>query len=301
MISRKDLFSLSLFSILIEVWVFPAAVIAQTSPPDIPCNETSLLSTYIPPVFPLQSNHSLGPILSAKSVIALDIDSGAILYEKNVYERLPIASITKIMTAVVTLENIQDLEQEVSIPKQVSTIVPSKMNLLPGDVLSIHQLLLGALIHSANDAAYVLSTLLPDFMEQMNKKAHDLHLLDSHFSNPIGWDEDENYSSAYDLSKLMLYALQKPLIYEAISTQKTTITSQKGRIYKVENTNQLFGSFLDEIGGKTGTTDNAGPSLINIFRTANKHRIMTIVLNSKNRYAETKILSFWIMKNFEWK
>jgi len=301
MMFRKDLFVVVLFFILIETWGAPLQGRAQTFPPDIPGNDISLLSTYTPPVFPYKVNHSLGPVLSAKSAMALDIDSGAILYEKNVYERLPIASITKIMTAVVTLENIQDLEQEVSIPKQVSTIEPSKMNLLPGDILSIHQLLLGALIHSANDAAYVLSTILPDFVEQMNKKAYELHLFDSHFSNPIGWDEDENYSSAYDLSKLMLYALQKPLIYEAISTPKTTLTSQKGNSYTIENTNKLFGSFLDEIGGKTGTTDHAGPSLINIFRTANKHRVMTIVLNSKDRYAETKILSFWIMKTFEWK
>jgi serine-type D-Ala-D-Ala carboxypeptidase (penicillin-binding protein 5/6) len=298
--------SLRIYSMLIggiySLWsgVTPC-VATQYIIPDPPIQEPILLSSFFPPVTPIKNKHSLGPILSAKSVIALDIDSGVILFEKNIYERLPIASITKIMTALIVLEYIKDLSQSVTIPRQVITIEPSKMNLLPGDILSVRQLLLGALIHSANDAAFVLSTLIPDFIVLMNQKATELHLYDSHFSNTIGWDEDNNFSSAYDLSKMMIFAIQKPLIYEAISTRETNVVSQKGKTYTLKTTNKLFESFLDEIGGKTGTTDNAGPSLLNIFRTPNKHRILTVVLNSSDRYTETKVLSYWIIQNFEWK
>lgn len=258
---------------------------------------TFSLSLHIPPV---QQGYSLGPVLSARSALAVDIDSGLILYEKNVYERLPVASLTKLMTALVTLNN-NDSSQTITIPKDVSLVEPSKMYLRPGDVLSIKQLVIGMLVHSANDAAYVLEKNDPTLIQNMNLKAFSLGLEDTHFSNAVGWDEDDNYSSAYDLSRLMITAISVPLILQAISTQETTVVSQEGISYLLTNTNKLFDSFLDEVGGKTGTTDEAGPSLVNIFKTPNNHKVLTVLLNSKDRYTETKILSFWILKNYTWK
>lgn len=260
-----------------------------------------ILALPVPASAPGVKNQRLLPYVNSKAAIAVDIDSGVVLYEKNIHQRLPIASITKLMTSLVVLDGVADLGLPVTVPKDVTSIEPAKMYLLPGDVLSVKQLLLGALVHSANDAAHTLSFLFPDFIDRMNAKAAELHLNNTHFSNEVGWDEEGNFSSAYDLTKLLRYALSKKIIADALVIPQMDITSSKGRTYHLESTNKLLNSFLDEIGGKTGTTDEAGACFINVFETPDGHRIMTVVLNSPDRFAETKLLSYWVTKNFEWK
>lgn len=286
--------------LILIVIPFFASARAQVS---VPWDEPEILwdTSLLPAQVPHPKNRSLGPLLEAKAALAVDIDSGLILFEKNIYERLPIASLTKIMTVLVVLDLVPQVDQALTVPSEVNTIQPSKIYLRPGDVLSVEQLILAALIHSANDAAYVLSGLENNFVERMNRKALELGLVDTQFGNAIGWDEDGNFSSAYDLAKLMRYALHQPLFLRGIGTRNLNITSQRNVVYVLENTNQLWDSFLDEVGGKTGTTDAAGPTLINIFKTPNDHRILTVLLNSPDRYQETKVLSFWVMQNFEWR
>ncbi len=249
---------------------------------------------------PYAQKRSLGPILTAKSALAIDIDTGVVLFSKNIYQRLPIASLTKLIT-VLTAMDLVSLDHVVTVPGDVGSIEPSRISLRPADTMTVKNLIYACLIHSANDAAYAISTLRPDFSATMNEKVQELGLEDTHFTNAIGWDEPDNYSTAYDLSKIMRLAFAQPLIADAITTQTMDIVSEKGNTYTLHTTNKLFGSFLNEVGGKTGTTDEAGPSFVNIFKTSNGHRILTVVLNSPDRFTETKVLSYWVMQNYSWR
>ncbi len=260
------------------------------------------LSVFLPfpPPIPVRKKNTQ-PFIQAKAALAIDFDSGTILYQKNIRASLPIASLTKLMTSIVAIEAIADLEESVAVPPEVRTIEPSKMNLIPGDRISFRDLIRGALIHSANDAAYVLAYSIKDLVQRMNAKARELMLNDTEFSNTIGWDEEKNYSSAFDLMKIMRYALTKPLIQNSIGITNLTVTSSRGNSYRLENTNKLLSSFLTEVGGKTGTTDLAGACLINMFKNPDGNRILTVVLNSPDRFQESKVLANWTLENFEWR
>lgn len=253
---------------------------------------------------PEQNNKNIGPVIKARSAIAVDLKTGFPLYEKNIYERLPIASLTKLMTAIIVLEE-NKLTDVVTVSRQASVTQGSKIWLAAGEKMTIQNLLYAALIPSANDAAYALAEFnsgdVDKFVAKMNKKALELGLYDTHFTNPIGLDEGRNYSSAYDLTLLGRYAFHKDFIKKAGVLRETEISSTDGKLkHKMKTTNDLLKSYLKVLGLKTGTTDKAGQCLIAVIENSKGQEILTVVLDSPDRYQETKILADWIFRTFNW-
>lgn len=265
-------------------------------------NNTSFLEAT---AIPEHDTDNIAPILKAKSVLAVDLKNGMLLYENNGYEHLPIASITKLMTVTIVLEE-NKLSDVITIPKTVSQVEGSKIWLSPGEKISLENLVYAAMIPSANDAAYSLAYNntkgdIPAFVDKMNQKAQELGLHDTHFTNPIGLDDPGNYSSAYDLSILGRYIYNKDFIRKAAVLKEMDISSTNGKLtHHLKTTDDLLGSYLKVLGLKTGTTDLAGECLVSIIENDKGNDILTVVLGSHSRYDETKILADWVFRTFNW-
>ncbi len=255
-------------------------------------------------VVPIQNSEMISPVIEADSSIAVDKESGKILYEKNIHDRLQIGSITKLMTILIILEE-NRFDETTKVSKNAASIEGSHMNLVAGEEISIKNLLYGALINSANDAAVALAEYnagsVDAFVEKMNARANELGLLNTHFSNPIGLDNSKNYSSAYDVSELAKYIYHNKFIQEAAVIKNMDVQSADGTFtHKLQSTNELLDSYLKIKGLKTGTTGQAGPCNVAIAENENGNEIITVVLNSPNRFQESKILIDWIFRAYNW-
>lgn len=239
--------------------------------------------------------------LSAEAAIVMDIDSAVMLYEKNSRERLYPASTTKMMTAVIAIEN-YPLEKVVGVGK--FDVPQYKIGLMEGENISVENLLYGTLVASGNDAAEALASTFPggrdEFILAMNQKAKELHLLDTQFRNPTGVDEEGHFSTALDLGRLAIYALGEPVFSRIVATQKTSVYSEDGKIeHKLSNINSLLGKLEGVKGIKTGYTEKAGESLVALTERKG-HKILTVVLGSMDRFSETENLIEWAFSNHDW-
>lgn len=234
------------------------------------------------------------PQLTSESVLSYDLTTGQLLYSKNIHERLPIASLTKIMTAIVALEN-ESPTQIIRIGSQAANIGEDSMGLTQGEKLSLHELLYGIFLHSGNDAAEAIAIGSKfgrdNFIYQMNKKAEDLGLTDTHFTNPTGLQGDgKQYSSAYDLLVLTEYGLR---ILEFANTSSTVSIdlpySNLHKEYSLFNETNLLTSYPGVKGIKTGLTDEAGYCLVT-YLDYGGHKIIAVLLNSDDRRGEMKDL-----------
>jgi D-alanyl-D-alanine carboxypeptidase (penicillin-binding protein 5/6) len=246
-------------------------------------------------------NFQEAPQTTAQSVAVIDFKTGVTLYEKTPdLKHLP-ASITKLMTALVALQNCS--------PDTVVTIGDvqkdgSQMGLETGDQVTIENLIYGLLIKSGNDAAFALASACaqssPAFVESMNGEAKSLSLLNSHFANPAGFDDALQYSTATDLARLAKVAIGNPLIAKIVATKSTVVTDVSGnKTYFLENVNQLIGEVNGVEGIKTGETDGAGENLIT-KTTRGNNSIITVVLGSSDRFGESKNLIEWAFANYRW-
>ncbi|MBI2012012.1 D-alanyl-D-alanine carboxypeptidase [Candidatus Daviesbacteria bacterium] len=238
------------------------------------------------------------PILTAEAVLALDLLTGQTLYQKNIHKRLPPASTTKLMTALVAIEHYKNPDILTVYPEAI--VGGADMGLNPGEVLSFRSLLYGMLLNSGNDASFTIALNypggLPMFVMHMNKKAKSLELINTNFDNPAGFDSPNHYSSAYDLSLIAKEAIANPQISRVVATKETTVTStDSSKLHILKNLNALLSEGF--LGIKTGYTENAGENFVGLFEK-DTHRILTVVLNSKDRFGETKKLTNWIFQNF---
>ncbi|MFH0838004.1 MAG: D-alanyl-D-alanine carboxypeptidase family protein [Patescibacteria group bacterium] len=264
-------------------------------------DETSLLE--LKPV-PALKHEALKPDIEAKAALIMDYDTGLLLYEKNIHEPMPMASLTKIMTAILILEN-HDLSEVVTVESDFAGLEGVRAWLRQGEKLTAGDLLKALLIPSAGDAAIALtefhSGTVEDFVKAMNTRAKELNLIHTHFMNPIGLDEDGHYSSAYDLAILTKYALHFPDFRNIVKMDKARISSVNGKIFhSFESTNYLLNSYLDIQGVKTGTTDGAGQSLINLARNEQGHEVIAVILNSPARFQENKSMIDWAFRSYSW-
>jgi len=255
-------------------------------------------------ISPLPVDNSSDSIQTkAKSVAVLDLKTDKILFQKNTSQSLPIASITKLMTAVVLIENF-NLDQIVTVSHKSAHPIGSKMHLYPGEQIKASELIDGMLIASANDAAKTLEEHFGKdaVVEKMNQKAKFLNLEDSHFVEASGLDP-ENKSSVRDLIILTRYALKKPQIKRDVQTKEYTIISVDGKIqHQIHTTNRLLKNDPDIFGVKTGYTEEAGSCLI-AGADHNGHKIISVVLGMDNysqRFSESRKLLDWTFENFNW-
>lgn len=223
------------------------------------------------------------PAVTARSAVVMDASTGVILYEKNADERLPVASLTKVMTAVVAAEEVADWSTSTAASTEACSIGESEIYLEPGERIKLEDLLYAVLLKSANDAAYALGEAaggnINIFVALMNRKAAELGMKNSHFTNPHGLDAPGHYSSARDMAVLARYALSFPLLKQAFATRKKVIP-WPGREYDrlLENHNKLLRyDFVKGI--KTGYTLKAGHCLISYAEFGNR-KIIAVVLHS---------------------
>lgn len=256
---------------------------------------------------PQKSYSDIEPVIDAKSALVMDLDTGIILYEKDARDRLPMASLTKIMTAVLILEH-YSLYDVVTVEENYGNLSENEVGvriwLRQYEKLTVGDLLTALLVRSAGDAALALavhhSGSVEAFVEEMNEKAKVLNLGDTNFVNPIGLDADGHYSTSYDLAILTKYALRFPAFRYIVKQRSATIKSTDGRLsHSFETTNYLLGSYLNVLGVKTGTTDAAGASLINLANE-NGHEVISVLLNSPNRFQENKSLIDWTYRTYDW-
>lgn len=253
---------------------------------------------------PVKREGFISPVIEAHSSIAMDNQTGEILYEKSAHERRQIASITKLMTAIIILEE-NDLNSVVTVSAKANGEDGSQMFLRTGEKITVENLLYGLIINSANDAAITLAEFnaetVDKFVEKMNQKALSLGLINTHFQNPVGFDHRQNYSSAYDVAKLSRYAYQKQFIQKAAEIKELKIQSvDQAYTHELESTNELLGSYLNIKGLKTGHTDQAGLCLVSIAENDQYHDIITVVLGSPARFRESKILIDWTFRAYIW-
>lgn len=246
--------------------------------------------------------------INSSSAIVLADDK--ILYQKESDKVTKIASLTKLMTAVVTIENTDDLNKKVTITKDdvkdILALDLASASLKEGDVVSINDLLYGLMLPSGGDAAYALARVVggtkENFVSMMNKTAEKLALEHTHFTNPVGFDEQNNFSTARDLSTLFSYALENDT-FKKIVTTDTYLASDNFHTYRSHiRKNSLVGDYLE--GGKTGTTNDAGLCLAS-FAYDKGVRLMVITLNapldyaSKPQYADAKTIYSYYINNYD--
>ena len=235
------------------------------------------------------------PAVSATHIMILDRDSKSVIYQKSADLSVPPASTTKMMTALVVLDNFS-LDQKITVTKTYPD--GQTIGFQPGEELSIEQLLYALLVQSGNDAAEILAENYPGgrvaFVAAMNQKAADLLLTHTHFQNPTGLDEDDHYSSASDLARLADVALNKPEFAKVVSTENAVIAGSR----VLTNLNQLLGKVPGVLGVKTGFTDNAGQALVTYVNQG--HPVVIVVLKSTDRFADTESLITWVYSNFTW-
>jgi D-alanyl-D-alanine carboxypeptidase (penicillin-binding protein 5/6) len=263
------------------------------------------LSVFAPP-YKINSR-SIKPLVKAKSVIALDPQSGQILYQKDAQVKRPIASITKLMTALVVLEE-KSLRDKVIVSNKDTQTNGVKMWLYPGEEITVANLLKGLLIHSAADAANTLARVTAgseeQFVTKMNQKVKELDLNNTHFVSPSGLEvkREDNYSTSTEVATLARVALQHKFIREAVKIKQTMIYSTNGQIsHDLENTNALLDSYLKVKGIKTGYTDNAGECVVALANGKKvNQQVLVVILNSPDRFQEAKIVIDWVLRNYRW-
>ncbi len=242
------------------------------------------------------------PTLSAQGVLAVDLNSGVTLYEKNPDEKLLPASTTKIVTALVALDSYK-LDDILTVPSGVS-VDGQKMGLYVGEKMKVEDLLYGLLVYSANDAAMTLAINYPGgydaFINQMNIKALELNMTNSHFENPVGLDGNTQTTTAKDMVRASEIAMRIPDFSKIVGTKSITFTDVAGKTkYSLNNINQLIGKIPGVSGIKTGWTENARENLIT-YVDRDGHGVILAVLGSQDRFGETKELIDWIFQNYDW-
>ena len=235
------------------------------------------------------SNIVTEPNINSRAAIVYDRNSGAILYGKKENEQRKMASTTKIMTAIIVLEN-ANLDDIVTVSKKAAGTGGSRLGLHTNDKISVRNLLYGLLLVSGNDAAVALAEHvagdIPNFANLMNNKCNELGLTSTHFVTPHGLDNEEHYTTAYELAKITDYALKNEIFCNYVGTKTYTITINNYP-KTLSNTNELLGSLNGVYGVKTGFTNGANRCLVTAIKRGEMD-LICIVLGADTKKARTK-------------
>lgn len=259
--------------------------------------------------FPKKTGESFGVKINAKSAVVIDAKTKKILFEKEAHKKLPPASLTKIMTVLVALDSNIKLDEPTKISEKSQKMIERTVGLKKDEVVKVKDLIAGSLIASGNDTAQALAETvsgndISKFINKMNEKVAKLNLVNTHFENPTGLDNENQFSSAYDLAIIFSEAMKNLTFRELIAKKNyeiTAITPEK--THKFETSNHLLRDNYPRVfGGKTGYTDSAGYCLINLAKDKNNNQIITVVLGnsqSKQHFQDTKALIDWTYQNYK--
>lgn len=226
---------------------------------------------------------SSSPSVSAHSAVLLDADDGTVLYAKDADTRHPMASTTKVMTALVALEHMEP-DTVISVAPEAVGVEGSSIYLVEGEELTLEQLLYALLLESANDAAVAIAVGVAGSVEAfaglMNQKAAELGLTDTQFQNPHGLDAEGHYTTARELALIARAALQNELLLKMVSTRKTTIPHDgNDGVRLLVNHNKMLRLYEDAIGVKTGYTKKSGRCLVSAAERDGV-RLIVVTLNA---------------------
>lgn len=252
---------------------------------------------------------SLIDSMTAKSAIVVDAGSGEVLLSKSIDKKLPIASMVKLMTVLLTLENIDNgvlsLDQKITVSKTAAGMGGSQVFLDAGSDYSIEDLLKSTIVASANDASVALAETIAgseqEFVNKMNSRASELGMNNTNYANATGLPAVDGYSCAEDVAKLLREVLKHDLYYKYSTIWMEDLVHPSGRITGLTNTNKLIRYYKGCDAGKTGSTSEAGYC---IAASANKNdmRIITVVIGAESgakRFSESASLLDWAYANYE--
>lgn len=235
--------------------------------------------------------------VNARSAIALDKESHAILFEQNAYEIVPMASTTKILTSLIAIEQ-GNLDKKVTISKRASSIRGSTVGYRENEEITLRELIFGLMFKSGNDAAIAIAEDLggsvEGFSEIMNHYARGIGILDSHFESPHGLDSSNHYSSAYDLAILTAKGMDYELFREIVGSKE--ISKEKYNFTRdYNNINKILWRIPGANGVKTGSTGQAGKCLVSSINNSGKD-IIIVVLNCPDRWNVTEKIYNYILE-----
>ncbi len=227
---------------------------------------------------------------SAKACAVIEGKTGRILFSKNQNQKLPMASTTKIMTAITAIENCKNLDEKFVVSKKSIGVPGTSLYLREGDEYSTRELLYALMLISGNDASVAIAEHVggttSEFVTLMNDLAKKIGVKNSHFANTHGLDADGHYTTAYDLAKITAYALENDTFREIVSTKNTKIVNGKGENRYLRNKNKLLFTLEGCIGVKTGFTDDAGRCLVSAIERDGM-KLVCVVLNCGPMFEES--------------
>lgn len=239
--------------------------------------------------------------LSCRSCVLMDMDSGRILYEKDKENPRLIASITKIMTAILAIEN-GKLDEVVEVGDEILKMYGSNIYIELGEHITLLDLLYGLMLRSGNDAAIVIAKNIAGseekFVEMMNKKAKQIGMKNTIYNNCHGLDEEtENKSTAYDMALLSSYAYKNPIYRKIVGTKKYIVKTDR-KTYEWTNRNKLLFKYSKATGGKTGYTPSAGRTLVT-NASSNNLNLTAVTLNDGNEYVSHEAMYEYGFENYK--
>ncbi len=250
--------------------------------------------------YPIKIGYEVPPAITARSVMVVDPDSHLTLLAKNADLKLPPASLTKLATALVAVQNCSwNQVIQISPVKTTGTVA----GLVPGDLMTVEELLYALLLPSGNDAAQVLSQNCSSgeqFVNSMNSLARKLGMSNTHFVNPTGLDHYDQYSTANDLVKLTITFMKDVRLAAVVSSREVTFDDTNNqREYHFTNLNKLLSTTPGVVGVKTGTTATGEENLITMVNRNNR-RIIVVILGSTSRFDDSQKIIEWVYNNFDW-
>jgi len=240
---------------------------------------------------------------SAKAMCVLEKDSKRVIFSKNMEEKLPMASTTKVVTAITVLQHCNDLEQYITVDDSAIGIEGTSIYLRSGELVKIKDLLYGLMLRSGNDAAVALACHVGGSVEGFTKLMEELAVkigaTSSSFANPHGLDNKEHYTTAHDLALITAYALNNPIFKEIVSTKRYVIeaTNKSDKRY-LTNKNKLLSTLDGCCGVKTGFTSKAGRCLVSAVEKENSTYVC-VVLNCGPMFEESATLLNSVSCNYK--
>ncbi len=290
------------------------APLARDLPTAVAAVDALPAARYVAPTAPIPRKidiQRLGVDVSAASACVIDVATGRVLFEKEANDPHPIASLTKLVTAMTLLDDHPDMDELVTVlaeddPREGKTVLPI------GGRFTRRELFRALLIGSVNIAGNTLARTseggMKGFVQRMNEKARDLHLLQGVFVDPTGL-EPENQASARDVAIILRTALSYPEIRETTERSALSLPNRAtGKSIEINSTNLLLGSFLNKdpyriVAAKTGSLPQAGFCLAQATRKEGSGEVISVVLGSENHFArfqDAKALTFWAFDAFNW-
>jgi len=242
------------------------------------------------------------PNITADRWIAYDADAGVVLASWNANDRASMASVTKVMTAIIVIEN-ADLNEVVTVPSFATNSRGSVAGLVTGEEWTVGDLLIAMLVRSGNDAAltlgwYVGGESVSTFVDMMNAKARSFGMKNTHFANPNGLDNEEHYSTATDLLTLIIESQKYPDIQRIGRIKLVSMPAgPNGESRTFTNTNKLLGAYPGVVGLKTGDTPWADKVLLGVTERAGR-TIYTVVMHSDDHFSDTRELIDWAYSTY---